>query len=444
MVYSSIISFPMYQSQGHCGYCDSETGSKIFGFSAFKMSVNTYGKLLEKGFRRSGTFLYRPDVANSCCPQYTIRLRAEEFKPSKEAKKVIKNFNKHIGIDNIRNNKSISNNSETSKIKKTKGSDNKPFDFDAAIQLSEESHRFEVRLLDPYITEEKFQLYKKYQQSVHGDSPESVTKPSLKRFLCSNPFKQASGITYERLKTEGGHFHQGYYLDGKLIALAVLDALPDLCVSSVYFMYDPDYKHLDLGKFSALKEIALTRALGQKYYYMGYYIYTCKKMRYKGNYNPSDLLDPTSTSQPVWYPLEKFKEMFEKSTRENKYATILNWQSSTDGSDSESEYFRQHVSGVLSYKEAENVTNGLNGYYILQPDSNGTVSIFENEDQDEDQNEDDDESSDEGQHHHLKFSELNFGLFSDIPANKFFKNMFLELVATLGPDLASSFGIAFL
>jgi arginyl-tRNA---protein transferase len=56
--------------------------------------------------------------------------------------------------------------------------------------------------------------------------------------------------------------------------MAVLDILPK-CVSSVYFMYDPEYAFLSLGKYSALREIALTQEFEGKvskelhWYYMG-------------------------------------------------------------------------------------------------------------------------------------------------------------------------------
>ncbi|CAJ0906013.1 1918_t:CDS:2 [Entrophospora sp. SA101] len=94
-----------------------------------------------------------------------------------------------------------------------------------------------------------------------------------------------------------GSFHQCYYLDDKLIAVAVLDILPS-CISSVYFFYDNDYSAMQLGKYSALREIAMTLELyneGLKdlqWYYMGYYIYSCQKMKYKEQYKPSYLLDP--------------------------------------------------------------------------------------------------------------------------------------------------------
>jgi arginine-tRNA-protein transferase len=44
-----------------------------------------------------------------------------------------------------------------------------------------------------------------------------------------------------------GSYHQLYRIDGKLIAMAVLDILPS-CISSVYFMYDILWEHFQLGK----------------------------------------------------------------------------------------------------------------------------------------------------------------------------------------------------
>lgn len=44
---------------------------------------------------------------------------------------------------------------------------------------------------------------------------------------------------------------QGFFavhrIDGKLVAFSVLDILPG-CVSSVYFVWDPDYAWASLGK----------------------------------------------------------------------------------------------------------------------------------------------------------------------------------------------------
>ncbi len=49
-----------------------------------------------------------------------------------------------------------------------------------------------------------------------------------------------------------------YRIDGKLVGISVVDILP-LCVSSVYFIWDPEYAWASLGKISALREVALAR-----------------------------------------------------------------------------------------------------------------------------------------------------------------------------------------
>ncbi len=49
-------------------------------------------------------------------------------------------------------------------------------------------------------------------------------------------------------------FHRKYYLDGKLIAVSVLEIMPH-GIESYYFFYDPDYKKLSLGVVSVKWEI---------------------------------------------------------------------------------------------------------------------------------------------------------------------------------------------
>lgn len=93
-----------------------------------------------------------------------------------------------------------------------------------------------------------------------------------------------------------GSFHYQYYLDSVLIAVGVIDVLPE-CVSSVYFYYDPEYSFLSLGTYASLREIALVRELSKSSpkltnYYLGFYIPTCPKMRYKSNVKPSYILCP--------------------------------------------------------------------------------------------------------------------------------------------------------
>ena len=93
---------------------------------------------------------------------------------------------------------------------------------------------------------------------------------------------------------EYGAFHHHYRVDGKLIAVGVVDILP-LCLSSVYLFYDPAYHHLSLGIYTALAEIDWVRRFQLthprcEYYYLGYTIVTCAKMLYKSTFKPPQLL----------------------------------------------------------------------------------------------------------------------------------------------------------
>lgn len=104
-------------------------------------------------------------------------------------------------------------------------------------------------------------------------------------------------------------------MDGRLVAVGVVDVLPK-CLSSKYFFYDPKFKWASLGKLSALREIEWVKRAAAatassttphttasqnqsqqmqlKYLYLGYYIHDCPKMRYKAEYVPSELKCPVT------------------------------------------------------------------------------------------------------------------------------------------------------
>ncbi|XP_076373983.1 arginyltransferase 1 isoform X6 [Tachypleus tridentatus] len=174
------------------------------------------------------------------------------------------------------------------------------------------AHRLEVRLVRSSPLSSEFKqdfkithgIFKKYQMVIHKEKESDCDQKSFSEFLITSPLQVET-------KPNGpscgyGSFHQQYWLDGKLIAVGVLDILPS-CVSSVYLYYDPDYSFLSLGTYAALREIAFCRELHQEapsicYYYMGFYIHSCPKMKYKGNYYPSFLLCPETYT---WHPIEK-------------------------------------------------------------------------------------------------------------------------------------------
>ncbi|KAL7544907.1 hypothetical protein ACHAWF_008277 [Thalassiosira exigua] len=150
------------------------------------------------------------------------------------------------------------------------------------------------------------------------------------RFLCDTPVTQDE-IPYhlDSLYDEDGYdihipfgtYHQQYRLstskeafDGPLVAVGVVDILPQ-SVSSVYAFYDPILSSkLELGKYTALREIEWVRRASHfrpdlHFYYLGYYIHSCQKMTYKAEYKPSELLCPVTLK---WVRFEDAKKRLEE------------------------------------------------------------------------------------------------------------------------------------
>ncbi|XP_073775234.1 arginyl-tRNA--protein transferase 1 isoform X8 [Danio rerio] len=446
----SIVELKGVKCGYRCGYCGNEEGKDSYGMWSHNMTVQDYQDLIDRGWRRSGKYVYKPIMNKTCCPQYTIRCHALNFHPSKTHKKTLKRVNKflskgempvekqdeeHEGVleeikgrlkplstilqrtvaiaagktqsflsgepmdsvheEGIRPPPQVSLNIDHSEVqdvtaspdtdttnstppttpredaapapaektsnvmpKPGKGADpsrppcrkakdirkerrlqkdqqmqqeavssspnptpskssssNQPKSLEEFITESlpnDPLHRLEVRLVPVSFEEPDFMasyeqsaaLYARYQMTVHGDAPHECSKSQFKRFLCDSPLEAETAP--DGPDVGYGSFHQQYWLDGRIVAVGVLDILPS-CVSSVYLYYHPDFSSLSLGTYSALREIAFTRQLQQQspklaYYYLGFYVHSCPKMRYKGQYRPSDLLCPETYS---WVPIER-------------------------------------------------------------------------------------------------------------------------------------------
>lgn len=161
------------------------------------------------------------------------------------------------------------------------------------------AHRFEVTEEPSTYSEEKYKLYVNYQTTVHGETVSKSDKAGFKRFLCDSPLLPATETIDGRQRTYGS-IHQCYRLDGRLIAMAVLDILPH-GVSAVYMMYHSDFEQYSFGKLSALREANYAREHGCEFYYMGFYIHSCTKMRYKNDFQPQYFLDVVDKS---WHRLD--------------------------------------------------------------------------------------------------------------------------------------------
>ncbi|KAJ4807010.1 Arginyl-tRNA--protein transferase [Rhynchospora pubera] len=464
-----------------CGYCSSSSSSSIsHGLWAYSLTANDYQDLLDRGWRRSGCYVYKPEMDKTCCPQYTIRLKASNFTPSKEQERVLKKMqryldgaldtkfdkssdqsksnllceelNKSSGSRILNNTNQTNPLSVTVPLQETENQDkfmsflsekidtavntffkerglpltgqnpksvvknvkpqmkrklkdiitkeedliytcNVSFQIAAYIKnmdskienldsvspsiiaeelvrvISSENisgfiikacsghlnfysgakeetvmvekpaqtqqtgkknyestpqkrRRLVIRMKRSQFDPDEYALYEKYQTLVHQDK--RVSKDSYIRFLVDTPIPFIEPDGSSRVPPCGfGSFHQQYLVDGRIIAVGVVDILPK-CLSSKYLFWDPDYAFLSLGKFTALKEIQWVREMqahcpSLEYYYLGYYIHSCNKMRYKAAYRPSELLCPLRFE---WVPYDVAKPLLDRS----KYAILSDFK----------------------------------------------------------------------------------------------------------------------
>lgn len=347
------------------------------------MTCWDYQDLIDRGWRRSGKYVYKPTMKKLCCPMYTIKCDAGAFNPSKSQKKVLKKMTKFLtvaesGQSSSQDKGGVSLESQDDgrthfveplpgdlKTESKKGKTPAPgvgpdlskppcqkakvlrlerkrqklalakekgiVDLESSLETPRAPvrksledllidrlpsqppvHDLQVKLVlsDPNNVEfrqslpQSAKLFFKYQEAIHKDPPEKCTEKRFRRFLVDSSLEHYTGSGAPPMGF--GSFHQQYFVDGKLIAVGVLDILPR-CVSSVYFFYDPDYGFLSPGVYSALRELCFTRSLLKTTpsiasYYMGFYIHSCPKMKYKGQYNPSFLVCPETFN---WIPIER-------------------------------------------------------------------------------------------------------------------------------------------
>ncbi|KIM90668.1 hypothetical protein PILCRDRAFT_811124 [Piloderma croceum F 1598] len=338
----SVVS-PTGPGSSMCGYCgppggrsQSRSSHNTAGFVASQLSCEIYQKIIDRGWRRSGTYCYKPDLKRSCCPSYTIKLDILEFKPSKSQRKLINRWNRFVLRGNRIDDVTMDNADTSSKKGFSKAP---PFSLVHSIHASESlfsdekfARTFETTLERSVFTPEKYSLFERYQNEIHHDN--DTTSSGFKRFLVESPLEYEP-IPYTKrrprhLPSHYGSYHQLYRVDGELIAMAVVDILPN-CVSSVYFIYDKKWEKHSLGKLSALREACLANemhdagALGMNALYLAFYIHSCQKMRYKADYSPSYLVDP---EEFTWHPMEACIPLLDKY----RYACFTHPEHSLEGS----------------------------------------------------------------------------------------------------------------
>lgn len=189
------------------------------------LGAGIYRQLMDKGWRRSGKILYKP-FCPSCQKCQTIRIPVNEFTPSKSQRRV------------LRRNEDV-----------------------------------RTTLATPKATDEKFDLFVRYQRARHDGTMCTIRK-EYEDFLYQSPLRSVE---------------MEFHLRGKYLGSAIMDA-DAKSLSAVYNYFDPDFPERSLGTYAILKSIEFAQDRRDDYYYMGYYIKESAKMAYKTSYRPYEIL----------------------------------------------------------------------------------------------------------------------------------------------------------
>ena len=194
---------------------------------AERMRPQMYHAMMDAGFRRSGKLIYQP-ICRGCRECLPLRVPVQTFRPDKSQRRCARR--------------------------------------NADLVVTHAA---------PQISDEKWDLYRRYIEQWHGRPAEN--RESLEQFLYETPVETLE-FTY-RDQT------------GRLLAVGICDLCPS-ALSSVYFYFDPTEASRSLGTFGALHELQFAQIHQIPYYYLGYWIDRCMSMRYKAMYQPSEVLHP--------------------------------------------------------------------------------------------------------------------------------------------------------
>lgn len=96
-IHSSSKSIQFYLTSSYaCSYLPEERARSLVAAPSYLVTSQSYPALLENGFRRSGTFTYKPqcDQCQACMP---IRLDTRRFSPSRNQRRTLKRFS-HLQV----------------------------------------------------------------------------------------------------------------------------------------------------------------------------------------------------------------------------------------------------------------------------------------------------------------------------------------------------------
>ncbi len=218
-------SLELYITTAHeCPYLPERRATNLLVDPAYPMNGMVYGRLLEKGFRRSGGDVYKP-CCHRCQSCVSTRIPVAEFQPDRSQRRNWK--------------------------------------YNRDLQVVENTDGFQAE----YVS-----LYQRYIRARHaGGGMDDDSAGSFADFILA---RWCPTCLVE------------FRLQEHLLAVAATDVLPD-GLSAVYTFYDPDEGQArGIGTYALLWQIARARELGKSYVYPGYWIGESPKMNYKTRFQP--------------------------------------------------------------------------------------------------------------------------------------------------------------
>ena len=224
---------------GPCSYLPDRESSLMFldGRGIGQL----YRLMLDRGYRRHGNHLYRPDCAG-CFECQVLRVPVAEFRPTRSQRRV--------------------------------------------WRQGQAAFRHEIHPTG--YTAEKLALYERYLEFQHDRPPrvpdQTEAKSGGEQVLNEGSYREFFVDSF----LGAGTFELRLYVGQRLAGLAILDRSGD-ALSAVYFFFEPDFARLSPGTYAILLELELARQWGLKWFYPGYFIRDCPAMSYKQNFGPHEL-----------------------------------------------------------------------------------------------------------------------------------------------------------
>ena len=210
-----------------CSYLPGRTATSLFLDPRCPLDSRQYAGFMRLGFRRSGDLIYRPHCRD-CNACIPVRIPVERFRPDRGQRRVWQR------------------------------------NRDLSVTPSAPTYR-----------DEHFELYRRYQAMRHPGG--GMDDPDPKKYISFLGTQHIDTVFYEiRDRTN-------------LLGVAVTDVLPD-GLSAVYTFFEPEERRRALGVYAVLWQIEQARARRLPWLYLGYWIRECRKMAYKGNYHPLEVL----------------------------------------------------------------------------------------------------------------------------------------------------------